>query len=360
MVTWNELVSQLTNHIQSIENKGKIELEIAGLTKTFIEFVKEHYENIEKISASLNKLNDKKLGLGMVLSKLNNSSVEEKKYIGTLVNDIKTQAKEIIEAIKKDKEKIKNNLVDEVNITLDGLGNRLGSINPLTYTIFEIKSVMEKLGFVLQEGAIIETQEYNFDLLNIVETHPARTDHDTFYVKKNSDKQKDLILRTQTSNCQVYALKEKKLPIKIYSIGKVFRCDSDSTHLPTFHQVEMLYINDDANITSLKYVISKVLELFFGKKIEYRLRPSFFPFTEPSYELDMMFNGRFLEVGGCGMTHPKVLSISPYYQKDITKGFAFGFGIERLCMLKYNIKDIRNLVNYSYGSTESFRYVHCS
>lgn len=214
----------------------------------------------------------------------------------------------------------------------------IGNVHPITTTIAEISNLLCQLGFNEIQGPEIETEKYNFDLLNIKDTHPARQMHDTFYANNKTN-----VLRTHTSPVQIRAMLNSKPPLAFFSGGKVYRKDDDSTHLPMFHQIEGLYVDKDVSFTQLKDLIYTILHSLFGKDVELRFRPSYFPFTEPSAEVDILFDDddKWLEVLGCGIVNPIVLSncnINP----DEYSGLAFGLGIERIAMLKFGMRDIRD------------------
>ena len=210
----------------------------------------------------------------------------------------------------------------------------MGSRHPISITINQITSILGDHGFTSVSGIEIEDEFHNFEALNIPDTHPARDMHDTFYVSDNK------LLRTHTSSVQIRSMLSNKAPLKIMTPGKVYRCDSDPTHSPMFHQIEGLYIDKNVNFCHLKGVLINFIKEFFGKDMEIRFRPSYFPFTEPSAELDIKFKGKWLEVLGCGMVHPNVLS-NVKINTNQYSGFAFGLGVERLAMLKYDIVDLR-------------------
>ena len=212
-----------------------------------------------------------------------------------------------------------------------------GTIHPISSTLIHITSILESYGFSCIFGPELETEEFNFDMLNIKKSHPARQMHDTFYV---NDKSK--VLRTHTSPVQIRSMLNNDPPFAFISGGKVYRKDDDSTHLPMFHQIEGIYVNKDVNFAQLKHIIFSIIQSIFGKDIELRFRPSFFPFTEPSAEVDVLFSEKneWLEILGCGIVNPKVLENCNIDSKQY-KGLAFGLGIERIAMLKYGIEDIR-------------------
>jgi phenylalanyl-tRNA synthetase alpha chain len=239
---------------------------------------------------------------------------------------------------------------EKIDLTAPFRQESHGSLHPISQTILQIKNIFGQMGFEMIEGPEIEDDFHNFSALNIPENHPARQMQDTFYLPENDGK--NMLLRTHTSSVQVRKMLGSKPPLKIVSIGKVYRSDSDQTHTPMFHQVEVLMVDKNVNMGNLKWTLETFLKEFFElTNISSRFRPSFFPFTEPSAELDIGYerkDGRikigseknFLEILGCGMVHPKVLENVGIDSKEY-QGFAFGVGIERLTMLKYGINDLR-------------------
>ena len=231
------------------------------------------------------------------------------------------------------------------------LVKELGTIHPITQIKSEILSMLEEIGFDFIDGPEIETEEYNFDMLNIKKTHPARQMHDTFYVQN-----KNYVLRTHTSPVQIRGMLEKKPPIAFCSAGKVYRKDDDSTHLPMFHQVEGIYVDEEVNFSHLKSLIYKIVISLFGSDVRIRFRPSYFPFTEPSAEVDILFEGsdKWLEILGCGIVNPKVLENCDI---DSTKysGLAFGLGVERMAMLRYGVSDIRDFYKSNLDFLRQFK-----
>ena len=226
----------------------------------------------------------------------------------------------------------------------------LGSLHPVNNTKNQILDFLSKQGFEISEGPEIETEEFNFDMLNIKENHPARQMHDTFYLND-----KDYLLRTHTSPVQVRCMLEKKPPMAFISGGKVFRKDDDSTHLPMFHQIEGIYIDNDVKFSNLKFLILKIVSELFGSETKIRFRPSFFPFTEPSAEVDIFSQeNKWLEILGCGIINPVVLENCGIDSKKFS-GLAFGLGVERIAMLKYNIKDIREFYKSNLDFLSQFK-----
>jgi len=265
--------------------------------------------------------------------KLKDSGLEERKELGKSLNILKNQTQELITLELNNIQKAKEN-GNFVDVTLPGKNISMGSRHPISITINKITSILSSYGFASVSGIEIEDEFHNFEALNIPDTHPARDMHDTFYVSDNK------LLRTHTSSVQIRSMLSNKAPLKIMTPGKVYRCDPDPTHSPMFHQIEGLYVDKNVNFCHLKGVLINFIKEFFGKDMEIRFRPSYFPFTEPSAELDIKFKGKWLEVLGCGMVHPNVLSNVKINTKQYS-GFAFGLGVERLAMLKYDIVDLR-------------------
>ena len=263
---------------------------------------------------------------------------EEKPKAGAFINEIKKSIEVLLSARKEmiQNEELLNQLNDEsIDVTLPGVKRNQGSLHPITHTMNRIEMFFHSIGFTLADGPEIEDDYHNFTALNIPESHPARAMHDTFYIDKNH------VLRTHTSPVQVRFMKDNKPPLKVISPGRVYRVDSDATHSPMFHQVEGLWVDKNVNFANLKGVVQDFLQKFFeDDDLTIRFRPSFFPFTEPSAEIDMNWNGGWLEIGGCGMVHPQVLNQVNINTEEF-QGFAFGLGVERLTMLKYHIDDLR-------------------
>ena len=226
----------------------------------------------------------------------------------------------------------------------------LGAYHPINQMKDLVLELLIDIGFKIIDGPEVETEEFNFDMLNIKESHPARQMHDTFYLNNKSN-----LLRTHTSPVQIRGMLEKKPPLAFISSGKVFRKDDDSTHLPMFHQIEGIYVDHDVSFANLKHLIFKIVHSLFGKDLEIRFRPSYFPFTEPSAEVDILSkNGQWLEILGCGIVNPKVLENCNISSKDFS-GMAFGLGIERIAMLKYDINDIRDFYKSNLDFLNQFK-----
>jgi len=277
------------------------------------------------------KLTDLLKGLG----KLSN---EERPLAGQKINIAKQEIQQLI-GVKSDALKLAEmnaKLASEaVDVTLPGIAQNVGNMHPVSRTIERIESFFGELGFAVKTGPEVEDGFHNFDALNIPANHPARADHDTFYFNP------DVMLRTQTSGVQIRTMEVEKPPIRIISPGRVYRNDYDQTHTPMFHQVEGLMVDKNVSFTELKGILHDFLNHFFEKDLTVRFRPSYFPFTEPSAEVDVMGeNGKWLEVLGCGMVHPNVLKSVGIDPEEYT-GFAFGMGVERLTMLRYGVNDLR-------------------
>ncbi|KTD79314.1 phenylalanine--tRNA ligase subunit alpha [Legionella waltersii] len=291
----------------------------------------------------------KKGQLTELLKGLAHLSAEEKPKVGQLVNLAKREVSIKIEEKMlelKEKQLQEKLAAEQIDVTLSGRNHRTGSLHPVTQVKHRINEFFSRLGFDIVDGPEIETEFYNFEALNIPGHHPARAMHDTFYFGDGR------LLRTHTSPVQIRTMEQRKPPFRLIAPGRVYRCDSDVTHTPMFHQVEGLLIDKQATLSGLKGLLQDFFAHFFGRELALRFRPSYFPFTEPSAEVDIectqcsgkgcrscKFTG-WLEVLGCGMVHPNVLkavNISP----DDYHGWAFGMGIDRLAMLYYGIDDLR-------------------
>ena len=263
---------------------------------------------------------------------------EEKPKVGAFINDIKQSIEEVLLNRKKliqDEELLFQLKSETIDVTLPGNKQTQGSLHPITISMNRIQNLFHSVGFDVATGPEIEDDYHNFTALNIPEEHPARAMHDTFYINKTH------VLRTHTSPVQVRYLKNNTPPLRIISPGRVYRVDSDATHSPMFHQVEGLWLDERVSFANLKGVVQDFLQKFFeDESISVRFRPSFFPFTEPSAEIDMSWNDGWLEIGGCGMIHPSVLS-QVNIDSEKFQGFAFGLGVERLTMIKYGVSDLR-------------------
>lgn len=291
----------------------------------------------------------KKGSLTDLLKGLGKLSPEERPQAGERINIAKRQVQDALELRKKVlvEETLNRQLSSEaVDVTLPGRRQGGGGTHPVTRTIERIQSIFEASGYTVAVGPEIEDDYHNFSALNIPEHHPARAMHDTFYIDPAT------VLRTHTSPVQVRVMEGDKPPFRMICPGRVYRCDSDITHTPMFHQVEGLLIDKDVSFADLRGTVEEFLQAFFEKDLAVRFRPSYFPFTEPSAEVDMacvMCEGKgcrvcshtgWLEIMGCGMVHPNVLTSSGIDPEQYT-GFAFGMGVERLAMLRYGVNDLR-------------------
>ena len=269
------------------------------------------------------------------LGKLSN---EERPAAGQKINLAKQEVQSLISAkltAQQDAQLNEKLVAESVDVTLPGRSKQIGNLHPVSRTIARIEAFFGDLGFEVKTGPEVEDGFHNFDALNIPANHPARADHDTFYFNP------DMMLRTQTSGVQIRTMEAKKPPLRIISPGRVYRNDYDQTHTPMFHQVEGLMVDKKVSFAELKGVLHDFLNHFFEEEMTVRFRPSYFPFTEPSAEVDVMGkDGKWLEVLGCGMVHPNVLKAVNIDPEQYT-GFAFGMGVERLTMLRYGVNDLR-------------------
>lgn len=284
------------------------------------------------------------------LKQLGSLPENERPSAGQSINEAKKTIQDAIEKqkLQLDKKKLESRIANEyVDITLPGRGQHIGGLHPVTHTLQHIEQLFSSLGFEVFEGPEIEDDYHNFEALNIPANHPARAMHDTFYFEDNT------LLRTHTSSVQIRIMHERKPPIRFIAPGRVYRCDSDMTHTPMFHQVEGLWIDENVTFGQLKGLITEFLEQFFSRQLEVRFRPSYFPFTEPSAEVDIKGDNGWLEILGCGMVHPAVLKNLEIDSRKYT-GLAFGMGVERLTMLKYGIDDIRTFFENDLRFLEQF------
>ncbi len=240
-------------------------------------------------------------------------------------------------------------LAGRIDVSLPGRGQQTGGLHPVTQTRQRIERIFAAAGFAVHEGPEVEDDFHNFTALNIPPDHPARAMHDTFYLPDGR------LLRTHTSPVQIRAMVKQGAPIRLIAPGRVYRCDSDTTHTPMFHQVEGLVVDEGVSFAHLKAMLAEFVEKFFERPAAVRFRPSYFPFTEPSAEVDVLAeSGRWLEVLGCGMVHPRVLENVGIDSERYT-GYAFGLGVERLAMLWYGIDDIRMLFENDLRFLRQFR-----
>ncbi|WP_428309459.1 phenylalanine--tRNA ligase subunit alpha [Hydrocarboniphaga sp.] len=291
------------------------------------------------------------------LKQLGTMSPEDRKSFGDLVNKVKDAVWRAMEAraVLLAEAAMQAQLAAEtIDVSLPGRGDGAGGIHPITRTIRRIEQLFGELGFESVEGPEIEDDFHNFGALNIPEAHPARAMQDTFYVKNG-----EYVLRTHTSPVQIrtmerYARAGIKPPIRIICPGRVYRVDSDRTHSPMFHQVEGLYVAENVAFSDLKYDLMTFLSRFFERDAEVLFRPSYFPFVEPGADVHMKLEGRWLELLGCGMVHPKVFE-AVGLDPERYSGYAFGMGVERLAMLRYGINDLRQFFENDLRFLEAFK-----
>ena len=319
-------------------------------------------KEIEQSSSQQELLNIKVAHLGKkgkiteLLKSLKDLSLEEKKSLGSKLNLLRAEVENLIKnklndlKVEEINSKLKNEYLD---ISFPPPNSIASKVHPISKTFDEVISIFGSMGYSVAEGPDIETDFYNFSALNIPENHPAREMQDTFYIDDMDKDGKPYVLRTHTSPVQIRTLLNQKPPVKIIAPGRTYRCDSDSTHSPMFHQVEGLFINENANMGDLKGTLIEFCKQFFNvQNLEVRFRPSYFPFTEPSAEMDIAYEivnnkiefgqgNRWLEILGCGMVNPIVLE-NCNVDTNIYQGFAFGVGLDRITMLKHGLTDIRS------------------
>lgn len=327
--------------------------------QTIISEAKDALENV----SDLQKLDEirvqffgKKGAFTDLMKTLGKLSADERPKAGQVINE----AKQLVQGLMNKKKRELDNAVlqqklaeETIDVTLPGRNVDLGSLHPVTRTLNRIETLFSKAGFDVEQGPEIEDDWHNFEALNIPETHPARAMHDTFYINEKT------VLRTHTSGVQIRTMENQQPPLRIIAPGRVYRCDSDQTHTPMFHQVEGLIVEKGASFAQLRALIIEFLRQFFeDENLKVRFRPSYFPFTEPSAEVDiatdLFGDGRWIEVLGCGMVHPNVLKnvgIDP----DEYTGLAFGLGVERLAMLRYNVKDLRQFFENDLRFLQQFK-----
>ncbi|MPZ42935.1 MAG: phenylalanine--tRNA ligase subunit alpha [Betaproteobacteria bacterium] len=294
-------------------------------------------------AASLENAKARYLGrtgaLTELLKGLGKLAPDERREAGSRINEAKTR---IERSLDEQRARLRHQALERklreeaIDVTLPGRGAGRGGLHPITRVRLRIEALFRSMGFEVAEGPEIESDFYNFTALNMPENHPARSMHDTFYVEGGKH-----LLRTHTSPIQIHYMRSHEPPLRVLAPGRVYRSDSDATHSPMFHQVEGLWVDEHVTLANLKGVAIEFLQRFFERTdLRVRFRPSFFPFTEPSAEIDMSFGEGWLEIGGCGMVHPNVLrhgNIDP----ERHQGFAFGMGIDRLAMLRYGVDDLR-------------------
>ncbi len=273
-----------------------------------------------------------------LMKSLQTASAEERPALGQQINQIKQRLLDVIQEKKHvlASAKMTQRLSQEViDVTLPGRAQEIGSLHPVTQVLIRAEKILAKMGFSVVEGPEIEDDYHNFSALNIPEHHPARDMHDTFYFPDGT------LLRTHTSTVQIRVMENTQPPIRMITPGRVYRCDSDHTHTPMFHQLEWLCVDKHCSFTQLKALIVEFLTQFFDQNIKIRFRPSYFPFTEPSAEVDIQRGEGWLEVLGCGMVHPNILK-NVGIDTEIYSGYAVGMGLDRMAMLYFGINDLRS------------------
>ncbi len=295
-------------------------------------------EDLTQLDAVRVKYLGKKGVLTERLKQLGSLPAEERPAAGKAINEAKQALTETLEARRAELEarRLAAELAAEsLDVTLPGRGQLPGAVHPVTRTLRRMVRILGRAGFEVHTGPEVEDEFHNFTALNIPEDHPARAMHDTFYLRSG------LLLRTHTSPVQIRSTRNRGVPIRVIAPGRVYRCDSDVTHTPMFTQVEGLAIDKGVSFANLKALLYDFVSSFFEREVELRFRPSYFPFTEPSAEVDVLSeSGRWLEILGCGMVHPNVLrnmNVDPHEYS----GYAFGMGVERLAMLRYGVDDLR-------------------
>jgi phenylalanyl-tRNA synthetase alpha chain len=331
----------------------------------FIESIKEEIQNfhistVEELEAFRLEFLSKKGKIPGLFSKMGQIAAEERGAYGKLVNDVKQLAQELFDSKKSELDAANSVSVSaKDDITLPFAPQALGLHHPLSQTLDRIKNVFLRLGFSISDGPELEDDFHNFTALNFPPEHPARDMQDTFFIRKNfDDPSKDLVLRTHTSPVQIRLMQNQRPPLRSIMPGRVYRNESiTAKSYCLFHQVEGLYVDKNVTLAELKDTLVMFAEMIYGEGVKYRIRPSFFPFTEPSLEMDVWWgdetNGKWLEILGAGMVHPNVLKAVNIDPEEYT-GFAFGMGVERIAMLFYGIDDIRLLYDNDMRFLQQF------
>jgi phenylalanyl-tRNA synthetase alpha chain len=302
---------------------------------------------IEFLGKKQGRLKDLQTLLGKV-------SAEDRPAIGKRFNAVKDGVTAALEARQQELAKPKR-LASAIDVTVPGTSLRLGKIHPLTQTFAEFKDLMARFGFEVVDGPELEDERHNFEALNIPDDHPARDPLENFYLSAAClGNGEPTLLRSQTSTVQIRVMEGRQPPIRIVSVGRVYRPDTiDATHSCMFHQMEGLMVGPDVTMAGLKTVLRLFASAYLGGNVHVRFRPSFFPFTEPSVEVDVWWRDRWLELGGAGMVDPNVLQAVGYDPEQVS-GFAFGLGIERFCMMRHGITDIRRFYENDVRFLEQF------
>lgn len=312
-------------------------MNIEEIKKTFLNDLERAKEQKTIEEVKLKYLGRQKGQLTQILRSLKDLSIEERKEIGPKANALRKEIEESVDKKLIDLKAKTYNLKTNLDITRPGLKIKTGHLHLLTKVDREIRQIFSSMNFSVVEGPEVEDEFHNFDALNIPKDHPARDSWNTFWLKNSK-----LLLRTHTSPVQIRYMEKNQPPFQIIVPGKVFRYEAtDSSHETNFYQVEGLMVGENISLANFKFVIEEFFKKFFqGQKIEFRFRPSYFPFVEPGVEVDIKLKGKWLEVMGAGMVHPNVFQVVGYNPYEVT-GFAFGMGLERLAMIKYGVPDIR-------------------
>jgi len=293
----------------------------------------------------------RKAELSQILRQVKDMSDAEKKTLGRIGNEVKTEITNLIETLNSG---TGQGIPAHFDPTLPGIAPEGGHLHPITQMTEQLVELFGTLGFSVAEGPEVELEKFNFDLLNIPADHPARDEWDTFWIRNVDGAEDNILLRTQTSPVQLRYMQDHKPPIRIIAPGRTFRYEAeDATHSSTFNQLECLLVDENISISHLKATLQILVDSVLGSDTKIRLRPSFFPFTEPSFELDAWSQGKWLELGGAGMVHPQVLKNGGIDSHKYS-GFAFGIGIDRLVLLKHGITDIRPLLSGDLNFLKQF------
>ncbi len=310
---------------------------IEQLSREVEEFQPSGPEELEKFRI---RMLGKKGAIQALFAEFKNVPPEEKKNLGKPLNELKQQAQQKVQKLQEALQDQPSDDEKDRDLTLPSGQREIGARHPISLIRDEIIDILSRIGFTVAEGPEIEDDWHNFTALNMPEDHPARDMQDTFFVERDPD----VVLRTHTSPVQIRTMLKGEPPFRIISPGRVYRCDSDATHSPAFHQVEGMYIDHDVSFADLKQTLYFFVHEMFGPEVAVRFRPSFFPFTEPSAEMDIGWEKdgekQWMEILGCGMVDPNVLENCHIDPSQYT-GYAFGMGVERIAMLKYGIRDLR-------------------
>ena len=321
-------MEKIEQKIKKIEEEAKQQIQIIN--------------DLKQLEALRIKYLGRKGELTNILRSLKDLSLEQRKVIGPKAQQLKQELDKLISLKKEDLEK--KNLVPKIDLTKPGKKLKLGHLHPLTLVEQKMRQIFSGMNFSVVDGPELENEYYNFDALNFPPNHPAREMQDTFWIKqeKTSNSKQNFLLRTHTSPVQVRFMEKYNPPFQIIVPGKVFRNEAiDAGHEINFYQLEGLVVGKNINLANFKFIIEEFFNKFFkGEKIEFRYRPSYFPFVEPGLEVIIKYQGRWFEIAGAGMVHKHVFEYAHYNPKEF-QGFAFGMGIDRLAMIKYKIPDIR-------------------